>query len=132
MIAESDPTAKRLQQLRGVGPMIATALVAAVGNAEHFSQGRQMAAALGLTPRQHSSDEHTHSHPSGLPLKALFVGMMHGMAGTGALLVLAAASVQSPLTGLIYIVLFGLGSITGMAVLSALVAVPMGYLERFH
>ena len=54
-IAKSDPMAQRLQQLRGVGPLIATALVASVGNGEQFSQGRQMAAALGLTPRQHSS-----------------------------------------------------------------------------
>ena len=55
MIAGRDPVAKRLQQLRGVGPMIATALVAAVGNGEQFVNGRQMAASLGLTPRQHSS-----------------------------------------------------------------------------
>jgi transposase len=54
-IAQSDPVAKRLQQLRGVGPLIATALVAAVGNAEQFANGRQMAASLGLTPKQHSS-----------------------------------------------------------------------------
>jgi transposase len=54
-IAKSDPVAQRLQQLRGVGPLIATALVASVGNGEQFSQGRQMAAALGLTPKQHSS-----------------------------------------------------------------------------
>ena len=55
LIAESDADAKRLQQLRGVGPMIATALVAAVGNGEHFARGRQMSASLGLTPKQHSS-----------------------------------------------------------------------------
>jgi len=55
VIAQSDPVAKRLQQLRGVGPMVATALVATVGNAEQFANGRQMAASLGLTPRQHSS-----------------------------------------------------------------------------
>ena len=54
-IAKSDPVAQRLQQLRGVGPLIATALIASVGNGEQFSQGRQMAAALGLTPKQHSS-----------------------------------------------------------------------------
>ena len=55
LIAQSDPVAKRLQQLRGVGPIIATALVAAVGNGEQFANGRQMSAAFGLTPRQHSS-----------------------------------------------------------------------------
>ena len=54
-IARNDPAAKRLQQLRGVGPIIASALVAAVGDARQFANGRQMAASLGLTPKQHSS-----------------------------------------------------------------------------
>ena len=54
-IAKSDPVAQRLQQLHGVGPLSATALVAAVGNGEQFDKGRQMAASLGLTPKQHSS-----------------------------------------------------------------------------
>lgn len=39
----------------GIGPLIATALVAAVGDAQTFSNGRQLAAWLGLVPRQHSS-----------------------------------------------------------------------------
>ena len=55
LIAQSDPVAKRLQQLRGVGPIIATALVAAAGDGKQFPKGRQMAAAFGLTPKQHSS-----------------------------------------------------------------------------
>jgi len=46
---------RRLQQLRGVGPLIATALIASVGSGEQYARGRQMAAALGLTPKQHSS-----------------------------------------------------------------------------
>jgi transposase len=54
-IEASEPTAVRLQQLRGVGPMIATALVAAIGDGSQFANGRQLAASLGLTPRQHSS-----------------------------------------------------------------------------
>jgi len=53
--AMTDPVATRLQQLRGVGPIIATAIVANVGDAKQFSSGRQMAASLGLTPRQNSS-----------------------------------------------------------------------------
>ncbi len=36
-------------------PMIATALIASVGDGKQFRNGRQMAASLGLTPRQHSS-----------------------------------------------------------------------------
>lgn len=54
-LANSDPTASRLQQLRGVGPMIATALIATVGTGEQFKNGRQMSASLGLTPKQHST-----------------------------------------------------------------------------
>ena len=54
-LARADPDARRLQELRGVGPLVATALIAAVGDAKQFANGRQMAASLGLTPRQHSS-----------------------------------------------------------------------------
>ena len=54
-IANSNEITQRLQQLRGVGPMVATALIATVGDAQQYHKGRQMAAAIGLTPRQHSS-----------------------------------------------------------------------------
>jgi len=54
-LAKQNEVTQRLQQLRGVGPMVATALVATVGDATQYKNGRQMAAALGLTPRQHSS-----------------------------------------------------------------------------
>ena len=54
-IVQEEPVVQRLQQLRGVGPITATALVAAVGDGAQFANGRQMSAALGLTPRQHSS-----------------------------------------------------------------------------
>jgi transposase len=56
-LANSNEVTKRLQQLRGVGPMVATALVATVGTGEQYRKGRQMAAALGLTPRQSSSGD---------------------------------------------------------------------------
>jgi len=55
VIARQNPTAKRLQQLRGIGPLIANALVASVGDGNQYRKGRDMAAAIGLTPRQHSS-----------------------------------------------------------------------------
>ena len=45
----------RVQELRGIGPLIATALVAMIGDGRQFKNGRQVAVALGLTPRQHSS-----------------------------------------------------------------------------
>jgi len=46
---------KRLMQINGIGPQTALALFAHVGNAQHFKNGRQMSAYLGLTPREHSS-----------------------------------------------------------------------------
>jgi transposase len=55
VIAANEPSAQALQELRGVGPVIATALVVAIGDARQFASGRQFAASLGLTPRQHSS-----------------------------------------------------------------------------
>ena len=55
VIAHTEPAAIRLQQLRGIGPITATALLAAIGDASQFANGRQLAASLGLTPRQHSS-----------------------------------------------------------------------------
>lgn len=55
LIAQSQPTAKRLMQLPGVGPLIATAIIASVGDATQFKNGRQMSASIGITPAQHSS-----------------------------------------------------------------------------
>ena len=54
-IAQQDPVAVRLQQVRGIGPLTATALLATVGDASQFSNGREMAASFGLTPKQNSS-----------------------------------------------------------------------------
>jgi transposase len=52
---KADETAKRLMTIPGVGPIIASAVVATVRNVEAFANGREFAASLGLTPRQHSS-----------------------------------------------------------------------------
>lgn len=53
--ARRDDASRRLQQIPGIGVMTASALVASVGDANQFEDGRQMAAWLGLVPRQHSS-----------------------------------------------------------------------------
>ena len=55
LIANEHAGAKRLQQLRGVGPIIATALIAAIGDGSMFKDGRDASAWLGLVPGQHSS-----------------------------------------------------------------------------
>lgn len=53
--AKTDPVSKRLMTLRGVGTITASALAGALGDAKAFKRGRDFAASLGLTPRQHST-----------------------------------------------------------------------------
>ena len=53
--AKADETARRLMTIPGVGPVTASALLATVQNFGAFSSGREFAAFLGLTPREHSS-----------------------------------------------------------------------------
>lgn len=54
-LCRENETCKRLTQVQGVGPLTATALVATIGNANVFKNGREMAAFIGLVPKQHSS-----------------------------------------------------------------------------
>ncbi len=88
----------------------------------------------------HDPRRHDHDHPRrlsirglpvrSLPIRSLMVGMMHGMAGSAVLLVVTAASVASVPLGLGYVLLFGAGSIFGMAALSAVIAVPLAWSAR--
>ncbi len=50
----TNPASRRLEQIPGVGPLTASALVASVGDGHCFKNGRELAAWLGLVPRQHS------------------------------------------------------------------------------
>jgi hypothetical protein len=72
-----------------------------------------------------------HVHGHGFRWRTLLVGLMHGMAGSAALLVLAATQAASPAAGLLYVVLFGIGSMIGMGVLSLVIAVPLAFSARF-
>ncbi len=73
----------------------------------------------------HDPERHHHGHDRSLLARALLVGLMHGMAGSAALVVFTMERFASATAGLTYIALFGLGSIAGMAVLSVVIAVPM-------
>jgi len=50
--------------------------------------------------------------------------MVHGMAGSAALMILVLATIPSALAGLIYIAVFGLGSVGGMLIMSSLISLP--------
>jgi high-affinity nickel permease len=72
-----------------------------------------------------------HAHAHGFRWRTLLVGLMHGMAGSAALLVLAVSQASSPAAGLGYVALFGIGSMIGMGVLSAVIAVPLAVSARW-
>lgn len=77
--------------------------------------------------RDHRKSAHAHGHPAGGWRRSLAVGMMHGLAGSAALVALAASTAPSVPLGVAFMVLFGLGSIAGMALFSAVIAVPLSY-----
>ena len=78
----------------------------------------------------HARSPHQHEH-RGFRWRTLLVGVMHGMAGSAALLLLAMAQVKDPRRGLAYILVFGLGSMVGMGLVSAVLAVPLAFSARF-
>ena len=77
----------------------------------------------------HRRDAHAHDH--GFRWRTLLVGLMHGMAGSAALLLLTVSQASSPAAGLGYVALFGIGSMIGMGVLSAIIAVPLAVSARW-
>jgi transposase len=58
-LATAHPESQRLLTIPGIGPITATALIAAVGDVGGFTNGRQLAAWLGLVPKQHSTGGQT-------------------------------------------------------------------------
>ncbi|MBM4298249.1 MAG: urease accessory protein UreH [Deltaproteobacteria bacterium] len=67
---------------------------------------------------------HGHDHPFQAMRRPFFVGMVHGLAGSAALMLLVLSTIESALGGLLYIVIFGLGSVGGMLLLSGIISLP--------
>ncbi|MEP6789675.1 MAG: urease accessory protein [Acidobacteriota bacterium] len=97
----------------------------------------------------HEHGEHEHVHPHihaaaevdaahthhGLTFspRALIIGMVHGLAGSAALMLLVIPTIPSRTVGLLYIVIFGVGSIGGMMIMSFLVSLPFHFTaSRFN
>jgi ABC-type nickel/cobalt efflux system permease component RcnA len=67
---------------------------------------------------------HGHDHPFKAMRRPFVVGMVHGLAGSAALMLLVLSTIESPLGALLYIVIFGLGSVGGMLLLSGIIGLP--------
>ena len=73
----------------------------------------------------HGEAAHAHFGWTQFGIRPLIVGMVHGAAGSAALMLLALSTIRSPIEALAYIVIFGLGSIVGMFAISLLLALPV-------
>ena len=106
----------------------------------------QSAKELRLHRRTHSHDgpEHTHvhlhsnsdpighyHHVSRSHKKTFAIGIIHGLAGSAALTLAVMTSMTSAMQGLLYILVFGLGSIGGMLLMSALMSMPFAVLGKW-
>lgn len=92
-----------------------------------------------LHAHQHGGRSHVHPHiHDGSPesdaqshhgfhpgVRPLVVGMIHGLAGSAALMILVLSTISSPAAGIAYIAIFGVGSVGGMMLMSALVSLPV-------
>lgn len=79
----------------------------------------------GEKKHEHNVAAHQHKHSRALPVRALLVGLMHGLAGSAALILLTLQTMSSPWLGLVYIAVFGLGSIAGMGLFSLVISIPL-------
>ena len=84
---------------------------------------------------RHDGLPHAHVHlheaaPTRIGIKPLLVGAMHGLAGSAALTVLVLTQIPSPLVGFMALLVFGVGSIAGMLLMSGLIGLPFALSAR--
>lgn len=72
----------------------------------------------------HGKEEAHVQHHAPRQRRSLLLGMIHGLAGSAALMLLVLSTIQSPIEGVIYILIFGIGSILGMMIISTLIGLP--------
>ena len=93
---------------------------------QHFGHAHLHPHLHEVTPENSASEigDDTH-HGLRIGLRPLLVGIVHGLAGSAALMLLVLSTIKSQLVGMAYIGVFGIGSIGGMMLMSALVGLPI-------
>lgn len=79
--------------------------------------------------RKGQASRHTHA-VSSIGVKPILIGTLHGLAGSGALTLLVLTQINSAWVGLLYLALFGVGSILGMVLMSSLIGLPFALTSR--
>ena len=80
--------------------------------------------------RQHDLSNHQH-HGVRSPTKTFAIGIIHGLAGSAALILAVMTTMTSTLQGFLYILVFGLGSIGGMLLMSAIMSMPFAVFGKW-
>ncbi|MFT7105847.1 MAG: ABC-type nickel/cobalt efflux system permease component RcnA [Yoonia sp.] len=81
-------------------------------------------------PDRHDEALHRHRHPARAMLPTLGIGLIHGAAGSAGLLVLVVATAPSTAQAMLAFVVFGIGSLIGMTLLTAAASYPLGRIHR--
>lgn len=74
---------------------------------------------------EHGGHGHSHEPPARGVLRPLLIGIVHGMAGSAAVALLVLGAINSPLLGLVYLLVFGVGTVAGMVLITCVLAVPL-------
>jgi high-affinity nickel-transport protein len=92
---------------------------------EHSHQHSHM-----LIGHAHGGSAHGHAHthveqPGRSALRPLLIGIVHGMAGSAAVALLVLGAIGNPFLGLLYLLVFGVGTVAGMVLITCVLAVPL-------
>ena len=79
---------------------------------------------------EHGHEQAVDHHGMRVGKKPFFVGMVHGMAGSAALMLLVLATISSRVLALFYIGIFGIGSVGGMLLMSTLIGLPFAFTAK--
>jgi ABC-type nickel/cobalt efflux system permease component RcnA len=79
---------------------------------------------------EHHGHQHRHRHLLKVATRPFFIGLVHGMAGSAALMILVLATLPSAIAGLVYIAVFGVGSVGGMLLMSSLISLPFVFTAK--
>ncbi len=72
----------------------------------------------------HAKQEHQEVNKKSSYLKSLFIGIIHGLAGSAAMILLTMSTVESVWQGALYIIIFGMGTIIGMLIFTTIIGIP--------
>lgn len=110
--------------LIGLGAMNLSGALSRIGQVAHQHAHPHAAIAHPVAPESTS--------PWRAPLRPLAIGVVHGLAGSAAVALLVLATIKSAGTALVYLAIFGAGTVAGMMLLTLAMAVPLGALtSRF-